>query len=829
MVEPNLRLVEQAYVWAVGFVGLVVLLVLCGRAVRDEAPAAGPAAPAADDPPPTWRTKLHWLGLSFVPSSLMLAITTDVTTDLGSEPLLWIVPLSLYLLTFVIVFSKYDDVLIRGLRGLAALVGLKIPPGTKDHVVWTLIAPVLILPVVFVKTSGTVPSFGIMLALYMVTFFAVAMACHGELVRTRPSAKHLTSLYLTMSVGGMLGGLFNALVVPLAFDGVSEFPITLVIACFVLPPLSRVMLNRKKDEDRAEWTFGDLFWPLGLFLACRLMQALHVEIGQLLAWFKTQAGVNVPIRTTRTVLVYGLPVMACYAFVERPRRFAACVAAVWLASFVQEGKWEHRWTEGRADADDLPFAVENESRSLGQERSFFGVMKIDEVRYFYPVPAEQYVEPDASQPTLFRRDKLQGGGYAFSRVLEFNRLVHGTTLHGMELKNSAAWLEASYLMPLGAGTELGAAAGAFAAWPDWENDPDRMAQTYYHRTGPVGAIMRDFKSRKLGNDAIAVVGLGTGSMACYVDPGHTLTFFEIDPAVRTMVESGKSFTFVNKARAAGARIDFVMGDARLELERSDRKWGILFVDAFSSDSVPAHLLTKQAIKTYFDKIEGGGMVVLHVSNRYLRLEQIVYHIAAELGIEARQMDDGRGGYVGKTAASWIALAKDEKSLGGLAGTSLAPARPEPALLARQGVDRRLRAADEHPARALREVEIGKRTRTTRRRMTGNHCQDNTQSLSRLRVVRVRFPIAPSFTRPECGGLARASVSSRLRPSPPRLRRRPTRAAGRGSSTRRLARPRLPFPIGRGATASTPRAVPRRRTAVGRIRRRGSGSRGGSGR
>src|SRR5262249_34401315 len=209
VVEPNLKLVNQAWLWSAGFLGLTVMILTCGRAVLNAPPPRKPdprtkKAPPVEPPPPHWSTKLRWLLLAAVPSSLMLSVTTSVTTDMLSMPLLWVIPLALYLLTFIIVFSKSTPAWV--------------------HLASTLATPVLILLVVFMRGAEPIGSLsldnspqGVRLfvkALPFLTSFFVALTCHGELARTRPSSKHLTEFYFLMSLGGVIGGLFNALFAP---------------------------------------------------------------------------------------------------------------------------------------------------------------------------------------------------------------------------------------------------------------------------------------------------------------------------------------------------------------------------------------------------------------------------------------------------------------------------------------------------------------------------------------------------------------------------------------------------------------------------------------
>jgi spermidine synthase len=149
-----------------------------------------------------------------------------------------------------------------------------------------------------------------------------------------------------------------------------------------------------------------------------------------------------------------------------------------------------------------------------------------------------------------------------------------------------------------------------------------------------------------------------------------MTYFEIDPTVLRLVEGPTHFTYVTRAREQGAQIDFVMGDARLSLERTDRQWGLMLVDAFSSDSIPAHLLTREAVQLYLDRLSDDGILLLHISNRYLRLEPVVERIADALGAHALVMHDyitfdlyrDKPEVSGKLSSTWVVVSRKKDTL-----------------------------------------------------------------------------------------------------------------------------------------------------------------------
>lgn len=757
LIEPNMTIVQQAWLFAVGFGLLTILVFLCGRAAAN--PIGIPPAPTpqgnkpgprgnqndkvaavAVEPPPTLLRKLKWIALAFVPSSLMLGVTFHMTTDIASIPLLWVIPLALYLITFIIAFGRVPD-------------WFRIVIGN--------LAPVMILLLVFVMISDVNPGYFIKMVLHILTFFAVALMCHYELARDRPSPEHLTVFFLLMSVGGVLGGIFNSLVAPMVFPHAYEYPLVLVIGCLMVPRLlSEDTEENPPTRPAAPLSVGDrlrafvhewgavvavianaflvaavLLWlfhyepqevsfgsgmtisnfqpmtafnlilgALGggfLWVACLEVYARYtkqqpwlshrlwnqfpmpVRVGMLvllnplvlpwvtvvvvnsrprlrvyldyivpllmgigfyclmrlssLEWYVARQNsiaesLKLSRETVRAVLIFAVPVMICFFFVDRPVRFALCVAAIL-------GYQQYR---------------EIGSRVIHSERSFFGILKIEE-------------DFDYQRP-IFRNSD---GKLTWSGRIEYRRLVHGTTLHGTQIykMDNNVFDTLQFLTAANPWDNL-AVAGANHAF-----NPREEPLTYYHRTGPVGAMFSELRTRKGGADAradVAMVGLGTGSASCYVLPGQRLTFYEIDPAVKHLVaDTDKYFTYVTDGKrraqsAPGGDLDLRMGDARLRLkDDADRKYALLLVDAFSSDSIPVHLLTKEAVQLYLDRMTEDGLLGLHISNRWVRLEPVVSAIARDLGLTARVWSDDKEGRPGKTASSWVVLARKPEHLGKL--------------------------------------------------------------------------------------------------------------------------------------------------------------------
>lgn len=210
--EPFLGLHDQSLIWTVAFGVLLVAIMACCGQVLLTGTKIDRAEEIISTVSVTWRQRLRWIALAFAPSSLLLGVTTQLTTDVASVPLLWVVPLALYLITFVIVFSR---------RRL-------IPHA------WIIRVQPIVLVIAIVSTNLT-DSILILCATHLTIFFIVSLVCHGELVRLRPPAGGLTEFYLAMGIGGALGGFFNAIVAPVLFVGVYEYGLAIVVACLLRP------------------------------------------------------------------------------------------------------------------------------------------------------------------------------------------------------------------------------------------------------------------------------------------------------------------------------------------------------------------------------------------------------------------------------------------------------------------------------------------------------------------------------------------------------------------------------------------------------------------
>jgi SAM-dependent methyltransferase len=533
LVEPRLDLAGQTRLWAGGYALLFLLLAGAAVALWRSKPAEaesldGEASAVAATPPPpvTNRERLLWLALSAVPSSLLLGVTNYLTANIAPIPLLWVVPLGLYLLTFIFAFAR------RPLLS-ANILGRAMP----------LIVTPLAVAIVLEATEPLLPLAG----LHLIAFFVTAWMCHARLSASRPHPVHLTEFFLWVSVGGVLGGAFNALAAPALFSNWFEYPLAMVLAAILRPARDGGGAGRK---------------PSRIDLGCAAGVA-----GMTAAVAFTAASMGVPPGPARTALVIGLPAVVAFLAVDRPWRYGLALGGLFLAAF--------------------GFNVAADGRVAVTKRSFFGVHRV-----------------------VFT-----------GKNNRFHRLVHGNTLHGLQ---------------------------------DTQNPT--VPLTYYYPTGPIGRIMRKLPAER--SQDMALVGLGVGSLAAYGRPGQRMTYFEIDPDVERIARDPRLFTFLRDTKAD---LRVVLGDARLTLgQRPDHTYGLIALDAFSSDAIPVHLLTREAIAMYLRKLRPDGLLAVHISNRYLDLNPVLAANARDLGLKAWSFLDVPSqaeAEAGKQSSNWILLAR----------------------------------------------------------------------------------------------------------------------------------------------------------------------------
>ncbi len=503
LLEPMFTLRVQNLIWTGGYGLLIVLIAACGvLLLRSPASVAVElAADEADAPAPPWTLRARWIFLAAIPSGLLIAVTAHISTDVAAAPLLWVLPLSLYLLTWVLVFQS---------RPLL------------PHNWLLMVQPLAIAGVIALLAAAGERNLLITLGGHLLCFFVIAMACHGELARTRPTASHLTGFYVALSFGGMVGGLFAGLIAPYTFSWIAEYPVLVALAVLCRPP-----------ED-AKWSsWGRWYWPL-LAIAAVLLIAPTYSEGKLFHWISEQR-----VYVISAVAMVGM-ILAVLRLAGRVELAAIVVLALALIRIYPSD-------DGRVET----------------VRSFFGVHKI-------------VVTPNG----------------------QYHVLMHGTTIHGAEkFRNDD-------------GTPV-------------TGRPEPI--TYYHKDGGIGQAITAVRERKGSPLRVAVIGLGSGSLTCSAEPGEDWKFFEIDQSMVDTAKDPKYFTYI---RNCAPDLKPVIGDARLTFAKEPKGiYDLIIIDAYSSDAIPIHLATEEAMEIYKDRLAPQGAVLMHVSNRHLELASVVVGIA----------------------------------------------------------------------------------------------------------------------------------------------------------------------------------------------------------
>lgn len=548
LIEPLVSLSSQRWGWTLGY-GLFVLMVVgLGLVVwrRRETVAAEPA-PLAAGPRIAWREKGLLILLAAAPSSLMLGVTAHLSTDVASAPFLWVIPLALYLLTFVIAFQARPIIPLH--------LTLAIQAGT--------LAACAALAAF--RTTEWLFVFGVNLT----AFFFTALMCHQRMAERRPAPGRLTEFYLLLSLGGVLGGVFNALIAPVVFDMVWEYPLILVAVGLLRPWGRREMRS----------------WEI-ICCVVGVLIAVAGPLGLALVRYAPDIRAVVPDHELVRIAQAVLGVAALFAFLLRDRAVMFTVvigAMVWSGYHVARG---YDW--------------------VLTERSFFGVMRV------------------ASTPI----EGLNGPVHV---------LMHGTTLHGAQ-----------------------AQAARYRCMPT----------LYYATSTPLGQAALMTQAERPGGAVIGIVGQGSGAMAAYKRAQDRMSFFEIDPMVDRLSRDPRWFSFINGCAEGPVRT--VLGDARLTMGReAPASYDLLIIDAFSSDAVPTHLLTVEAIAGYLRLLKPEGVVVLHLSNRNLEITLPAEAAAAALKAPALHQI-----YIERRDAASMSESSTEALIVGKSEAALAPYRQD---------------------------------------------------------------------------------------------------------------------------------------------------------
>ena len=646
--EPWISRTSQVHWWAFGMTGYAVM---CGyltwllRTVKE--PNEAEADEEAEAPSSFQRAGRWFLWLAFPAcgTALLMATTNKMCQDVAVVPFLWVLPLALYLITFIISFDS------------------------PKWYVREIYLPLLIASwggVVWVMFEGVSVHIVLQVVLFCLALFFSCMICHGELFRLRPEPKRLTQYFLGISAGGALGGLFVAVIAPRLFSDYWEYHIMLWIAgalflasqaflrerwtlgrwhlrailtvCWMFVCLALLKYTFFSKTISFALIFGTLiggwivamiivkqWWPERDTSEMMELKAAGVATGGItlaafwgLAWL-TNPGEGVTLGTMWSELNPGLWVALALLFLN---------IFVWISIRRWKGLSIH-WAFclilllPALVALGMGLNKHRKKEIAGAEfqgRNFYGTLKI----------------------TTYSTD-VDGNRW------DYRLLQNGRITHGFQFNMS------------GMGTN-----GLEVLQQDGEGNlmADEIV-SYYGVESGVGRAMELIPN---ANRRVGVVGLGVGTMAGFAQAGDEFFIYDINPMVVDLCEKKPlEFHYVSRARDRNATVELILGDARLVMEqevRDDkaRNLDLMVLDAFSSDAIPVHLLTLESLDLYTQHMNPDGIIAVHISNRYLNLEPVVQRLASEAGYRMVTVESSGGEYYGKNwiyACTWILLSKND--------------------------------------------------------------------------------------------------------------------------------------------------------------------------
>jgi spermidine synthase len=569
--EAHFTRKTQTALWAYGLVAYALCCGFCAfkmfrqsSRATDEAPEA-PAAGTASDPSSQSGVRrairrFFWIALPACASLLLLAITSKICQDVAVIPFLWVLPLAIYLLSFIISFDS-PRWYVRAPFGLALVAGI-------SAICWAL-------------ERGTEASIYAQVSIYCLGLFACCMVCHGELYRLRPEPRQLTSFYLSIAFGGALGGIFAAAIAPMIFPDYYELQWGLLL-CGLLYFLVCAAAPQQPANSSRLLAFFEGWQALAWILV------LSAFVG--FDWFVHHLG-SQSTHFSKTGLIWvRVAIWAFFVGITLPWivrgqmkqfRHWRILSCVWLALGLAV-LGATLWIQVHSSSDEKIFTT----------RNFYGVLAVYE----------------------HRKDEPEGHHFL---------LQHGRITHGLQFVD-----------------------------PELAKQPT----TYYAQSSGVGLGVQALPA---GPRRIGVVGLGTGSMAVYARPGDYVRIYEINPEVKKLATS--RFKYV--PNCAGT-VEIAIGDARLSMEREPpQRFDLLVLDAFSSDAIPVHLLTKEAFELYDRHLNSNGIVAVHISNHYLDLEPVVANLAKHFQFESALIDfEENEEEWWLYASTWILLTRDADTL-----------------------------------------------------------------------------------------------------------------------------------------------------------------------
>jgi hypothetical protein len=486
----------------------------------------GGASAESTDAPNVWNFSL-WFALAAAASVLLLATTNQLCQDIAVIPLLWILPLGIYLLSFILCFEH---------------------PRWYARNWFHATVPLSLCAACFVLYDGAVGSIFVQIVVYLAVLFTVCMVCHGELARSKPEPRHLTAFYLAVAAGGAFGGIFVGLLAPRLFTGFWEYQLGLVAAAALL----LFILFREP----ASWLYrSPAPVPVLLLAAAALLPEAIV------------LAVSPTKRISDHFSLFIAALLFLFVFFNRKRAAPeaarskavpiCCSAAAIIVLVVLSGSG---FTHSR--------------KAIAHFRNFYGTLSVI----------------------------LRGGGLHNAGLT----LAHGRVAHGFQLQAAAHRHIPTAYYAFGSGLDHAFQLASSAARAE--------RRTAIH---------------------IGVIGLGAGTVAAYGRTGDLIRFYEINPQVIAVASNPAYFTYLSDSPA---RIQIVSGDGRLSLEREADDGNLqgidlLVLDAFSGDSVPVHLLTREAFASYLRRLrKPAAILAIHITNTYLDLRPVVIAAAEHYGL-----------------------------------------------------------------------------------------------------------------------------------------------------------------------------------------------------
>jgi hypothetical protein len=540
LIEPRFTTPQQFSILSVGYLSLVLGFLCCAIVIRSHSRSETRNAPATPDAHPDKPLLLCWLSYSAIPASLLFGTTTFIITDIASVPLIWIIPLMLYISSFIVAFSVWEWKML-------AVRSLYFPLGLL-----TLCSAAL-FPLA--SRLGIAPIVTVMLSLS--ALFVGAFLFHRRLYELRPGAENSGLFYVVLALGGALGGCFNSFLAPQIFVTAVEYPLVLSLSLLVvlLPDFLSANVRRKT---RFPYEIAALLLLLLTGAKLYISSDVHHFEGRYLA-----------ISGVLLLLVLFAALLLSDWFYQAPRRGLLAILVTGLfAGYLAETtgvSWIHA------------------------ERIFFGISRVREDK----------------KPARFV-------------------YTHGVTVHGMQSSE----------------------------------DHDRLNPTSYY-----GGPLRDIFAHmpvSVADAPIGALGLGIGTVACYAKPGQEMDFYEIDPASIHIATDPTYFTYMRDC--AGKR-SIIVGDARLTLTKApDGRYGLIIMDVFTSDAIPMHLLTLEALTMYGKKLKPDGLIAFNISNQYLNLLPVIQTLSEELGWTGRYRLNIVKNDALEVSSIRVVLAKQEKSL-----------------------------------------------------------------------------------------------------------------------------------------------------------------------